>query len=95
MPSIVNKRGQAVIPKRIRDRFDLKPGCKIEWEVNQAGEILLRKLTRNEVERLKQTGPPDREAARLKRMEETRRLSRRNPQGILLNRPKLGDSTAT
>lgn len=38
----VNTGGRVTIPKPIRDRLDLKPGCKIRWERNQAGEIVLR-----------------------------------------------------
>jgi len=36
-------KGQVTIPKRIRDALGLKPGAKIDFAVNQDGEVVLHR----------------------------------------------------
>jgi AbrB family looped-hinge helix DNA binding protein len=36
-------KGQVTIPKRIRDYMNLKPGCRLVFDVNEAGDIVLRR----------------------------------------------------
>ncbi len=43
MPTTLTVKGQVTIPKQIRDALDLKPGCKLNFAVNDAGEVLLQK----------------------------------------------------
>ena len=49
MPTTLTTKGQVTIPKKIRDALDLQPGCKINFAVNDAGDVLLQKAsaTRN------------------------------------------------
>ena len=43
MSTTLTIKGQVTIPKQIRDALDLKPGCKLNFAVNDAGEVLLQK----------------------------------------------------
>ena len=43
MQTTLTSKGQVTIPKHIRDSLSLTPGCKLEFDVNQAGELVLRK----------------------------------------------------
>jgi AbrB family looped-hinge helix DNA binding protein len=43
MPTTLTIKGQVTIPKKIRDALDLQPGCKINFAVNDAGDVLLQK----------------------------------------------------
>ena len=45
MEATLSSKGQATIPKHIRDSLGLKPGSKLEFTVNDAGEIVLRPTT--------------------------------------------------
>jgi antitoxin PrlF len=36
-------KGQVTIPKQIRDELDLKPGAKLNFTVNQDGDVVLRR----------------------------------------------------
>ena len=36
-------KGQVTIPKQIRDALDLQPGCKLNFAVNDDGDVLLQK----------------------------------------------------
>ncbi len=38
---MMSTRGQFVLPKEIRDRLKLLPGCKVEGSVDSAGRIVL------------------------------------------------------
>ena len=38
----LTSKGQATIPKHIRDRLGLKPGSRLVFEVNKEGELVLR-----------------------------------------------------
>lgn len=42
MPTTMTSKGQVTIPKRVRDRLGLKPGSKVEFDVNEAGEVIVR-----------------------------------------------------
>ena len=42
MQSTLTSKGQATIPKGIRDHLNLKPGDKVEFVVSEAGEVLLK-----------------------------------------------------
>ena len=43
MTTTLTSKGQVTIPKRIRDALQLVPGCAVEFAVNPAGEVLVRK----------------------------------------------------
>jgi antitoxin PrlF len=38
----ITAKGQVTIPKRMRDYLGLKPGSEIEFELSDAGEVVLR-----------------------------------------------------
>jgi antitoxin PrlF len=39
----LTSKGQVTIPKRIRDSLDLKPGSRLVFDVNEAGDLVLRR----------------------------------------------------
>jgi antitoxin PrlF len=41
MPTTVTVKGQVTIPKKIRDVLGLKPGSRLDFAVNQEGDVLL------------------------------------------------------
>ena len=43
MDTTLTSKGQATIPKHIRDALDLKPGNKVTFAVNREGDVVLRK----------------------------------------------------
>jgi antitoxin PrlF len=43
METTLTSKGQVTIPKHIREALSLEPGCKLVFDVNQAGELVLRK----------------------------------------------------
>jgi antitoxin PrlF len=43
MQTTLTAKGQVTIPKHIRDSLSLQPGCKLVFDVNAAGELVLRK----------------------------------------------------
>lgn len=43
MASIVTSKGQVTIPKRIRDHLGIKPGTAVNFELNQAGQVVVSK----------------------------------------------------
>jgi antitoxin PrlF len=45
MATRITPRGQVTVPKHVRDTLRLEPGDAVEFEINAAGEVLLRKLT--------------------------------------------------
>ncbi len=45
METTLTRKGQVTIPKHIRDSLSLKPGCKLIFDVNRDGELVLRKQT--------------------------------------------------
>jgi AbrB family looped-hinge helix DNA binding protein len=42
-PTTVTSKGQVTIPKRIRDSMNLGPGSLVVFDVNDQGEIVLRR----------------------------------------------------
>jgi len=42
METTLTSKGQATIPKHIRDSLGLKPGSKLVFDLNDQGEIVLR-----------------------------------------------------
>ena len=46
MTTSLATKGQIVIPKRIRDKLDLRPGDDFDVSVEETGGIVLRPLTR-------------------------------------------------
>jgi len=46
MSTIVTSKGQVTIPKRVRDRLDIKPGAEIDFSLNDKGEVILVKSGR-------------------------------------------------
>jgi antitoxin PrlF len=43
MATTLTTKGQVTIPKRIRDEMHLMPGSKVEFAVNEAGDVVLRR----------------------------------------------------
>lgn len=43
MATKLTSKGQVTIPKRVRDALHLAPGNGVEFEVNDLGEVVLRK----------------------------------------------------
>lgn len=42
MATTVTVKGQVTIPKRIRDAKGFKPGSKVVFDINEAGETVIR-----------------------------------------------------
>ena len=42
MPTTVTSKGQVTIPKKVRDRLGITPGSAVAFELNPAGEVVLR-----------------------------------------------------
>jgi AbrB family looped-hinge helix DNA binding protein len=43
MQTMMTTKGQVTIPKRVRDELGLKPGRPVDFEINSAGEVVIRK----------------------------------------------------
>lgn len=43
MSTTLTSKGQVTIPKAVRDQLNLKPGNKVEFRLNDAGEVVVRK----------------------------------------------------
>lgn len=43
----VTTKGQVTIPKAVRDQLELKEGDRIDFIVNDAGEAVIRRVTRS------------------------------------------------
>ncbi len=43
MSTTLTTKGQVTIPKHIRDALNLKPGCRVDFAVNQDGEVVIQK----------------------------------------------------
>lgn len=43
MATTLTVKGQVTIPKPLRDALEIGPGSQVEFAVNEAGEIVLRK----------------------------------------------------
>ncbi len=46
MATTVTIKGQVTIPKRIRDAKGFKPGSKVVFDINEAGETVIRPVGR-------------------------------------------------
>ena len=46
MATTVTVKGQVTIPKRIRDAKGFKPGSKVVFDINEAGETVIRPADR-------------------------------------------------
>jgi len=42
MQTTLTSKGQVTIPKHIRDALSLEPGCRLTFDVNKNGELVLR-----------------------------------------------------
>ena len=48
MATILTIKGRVTIPKKIRDALDLQPGCKLNFAVNDDGDVLLQKAAKKQ-----------------------------------------------
>lgn len=48
MATTLTIKGQVTIPKQIRDALDLQPGCKLNFAINDEGDVLLQKAAINQ-----------------------------------------------
>jgi len=46
MSTQVTRKGQVTIPKRVRDRLNIKPGSSVEFELAADGRVVLVKVGR-------------------------------------------------
>ena len=46
MANNVTSKGQVTIPKEVRDRLGIVPGSAVAFELTEAGDIVLRAVTR-------------------------------------------------
>ncbi len=46
LPTTMTSKGQVTVPKRIRDSMNIGPGSRIVFDVNDQGEIVLRREDR-------------------------------------------------
>lgn len=51
MATSLTSKGQVTVPKIIRDALQLAPGSAVEFALNDAGEVVLRKAGRKPVDR--------------------------------------------
>ena len=42
MSTTLTSKGQVTIPKAVRKRLGLKPGSKIDFRLNEAGEVVVK-----------------------------------------------------
>jgi antitoxin PrlF len=45
MTTKITVRGQVTVPKRMHEALRLSPGDAVEFQVNAAGEVVLRKIS--------------------------------------------------
>lgn len=43
MATVLTQKGQVTIPKHIREALQLSPGCAVEFEVNQEGNVVIQR----------------------------------------------------
>jgi antitoxin PrlF len=43
MSTTITSKGQITIPKHIRDSVDMTPGSKVDFEINDLGQVVLVK----------------------------------------------------
>ncbi len=46
MSTQVTRKGQVTIPKRVRDRLNIKPGTSVDFELAADGRVVLVKIGR-------------------------------------------------
>lgn len=46
MAHTVTTKGQVTIPKKFRERLGIKPGSAVEFDLTDAGEVVLRSVDR-------------------------------------------------
>jgi AbrB family looped-hinge helix DNA binding protein len=51
MATTVTSKGQVTIPKHVREAMDIRPGSKVDFDVNGEGEIVLRKTVHAKLRR--------------------------------------------
>ncbi|MHB8528664.1 MAG: AbrB/MazE/SpoVT family DNA-binding domain-containing protein [Caulobacteraceae bacterium] len=44
MATTVTSKGQVTIPKRVRDRLDIAPGSRVEFDLAPGGQVVLVKV---------------------------------------------------
>ncbi len=44
MTTTLTSKGQVTIPKQIRDALNLTPGCAINFDVSQNGDVIIHKV---------------------------------------------------
>jgi antitoxin PrlF len=44
MPTLLTRKGQVTIPKKIRDALGLTPGCSVDFIVNAEGDVVIGKV---------------------------------------------------
>ena len=49
MSVTVTSKFQITIPKAVRDRLGIDPGCKVDFEVAGDGRVFIRKIDKNTV----------------------------------------------
>jgi len=52
MSTTLTVKGQVTIPKQIRDSLGLKPGARLDFAVNQDGEVVLHKAGNSAKQRI-------------------------------------------
>jgi AbrB family looped-hinge helix DNA binding protein len=50
MSTTVTSKGQVTIPKPVRDRLNLKPGCAVDFELGDDGRVVLVKVGKKAVQ---------------------------------------------
>jgi bifunctional DNA-binding transcriptional regulator/antitoxin component of YhaV-PrlF toxin-antitoxin module len=43
MPTAMTTKGQVTVPQKVRKAMSLLPGCKVEFEINESGQTVMRK----------------------------------------------------
>jgi antitoxin PrlF len=44
MSTVVTRKGQVTIPKKVRDYLGIKPGTAVEFDLRQDGEVVVHKV---------------------------------------------------
>ena len=44
MATTVTRKGQVTIPRRVRDRLEIGPGSRVEFELTPAGQVIILKV---------------------------------------------------
>jgi len=68
MQATLTIKGQITLPKPLRDRLHLQPGDKVEFLIDQSGQVRLLPVTMP-ISRLKGMTPPPRKPLSLEEMD--------------------------